>query len=80
MIPAGELVTVPLPVPAVVIVFTRLTESVKVVGVWSWKVAVQDLLTSIVTEPSEQSAFPVQPEKIESDAGVAVNATAVPVE
>ena len=42
-------------------------------------VAVQDLLASIVTEPSLQSALPVQPEKMDPAAGAAVKVTAVPL-
>ena len=42
------------------------------------KAALQVLLIFIVILPSEQSASPLQLEKVEPEAGVAVRATAVP--
>jgi hypothetical protein len=41
-------------------------------------VAVQVLLAFMVTEPSEQSASPLQPEKLEPEFGVAVRVIVVP--
>ena len=73
--PAGLLVTVPLPVPAFVI------ERVKVCGACGLKVAVQVLLAfivTIVTEPVVQPV-PLQPAKVEPVAGVAVKVTEVPL-
>ena len=42
------------------------------------KVAVQVVLAFMVTTPSEQSASPLQPEKVEPAAGVDVKVTKVP--
>ena len=72
LMPAGLLVTVPLPVPAFVI------ERVKVCGACGLKVAVQVLLAFIVTEPVVQPV-PLQPAKVEPVAGVAVKVTEVPL-
>jgi len=65
--PAGLDVTVPLPVPALLIV--------RVAGGIKLKVAVQLRSAVIVTLPSEQSASPAQPLKREPCAGVAVSVT-----
>ena len=68
-IPAGELVTVPLPTP------DRFTVRAKV---FKSKFAVTDLAASMVTEQGavpEQA--PVQPVKMESAAGVALRVTEV---
>src|SRR5207253_10350120 len=72
VIPAGELVTVPVPVPAV------LTVSAKVGRV---KVAVTVVAAETVTvqAPVPEQPPPVQPVKVEPAAGVAVNVTAVPL-
>ena len=72
VIPAGALVTVPLPVPAAV------TVSVKV---WSVKVAVTVVAAETVTthDPVPVQPPPLQPLKIEPAAGVAVSVTAVPL-
>ena len=68
--PTGALVTVPLPVPAL------LTVSAKV---WAVKVAATERAALMVTE--QEVAVPVhaplQPLKVEPAAGVAVNVTAV---
>ncbi len=69
LIPAGELVTVPLPVPALV------TERPKV---WSVNVAVQDVTAVIVTDPVLHPV-PVHPAKTEPAAAVAVRVTTVPL-
>src|SRR6266704_739182 len=71
VMPAGELVTVPLPVPALV------TVSVKV---WSVKVAVTVVAAETVTthDPVPEQLPPLQLLKIEPAAGVAVSVTAVP--
>ncbi len=63
----------PLPVPVLV------TVREYVVGGKRLKVAVQVLATFIVTEPSEQSASPLHPAKVEPVAGVAVRVTIVPL-
>src|SRR5437867_12462468 len=70
--PVGELVTVPLPVPALV------TVSVKV---WSVKVAVTVVAaeTVITHDPVPVHPPPLQPLKVEPAAGVAVTVTAVPL-
>ncbi len=73
LIPAGLLVTVPLPLPALVTV--RVNPIVKV------KVAVTDLLASmrtvqVVAVPLQA---PLQPVKVEPAAGVAVRVTVVPL-
>ena len=69
--PAGALMTVPLPVP------TLLTVSAKV---WTVKVAVTERAALMLTE--QEAAVPVhapvQPLKVEPAAGVAVKVTAVP--
>ena len=64
LIPAGLLVTTPLPVPAVVAVATMVTVSFGVWPVLGVKVAVQVLFVFIVTEPSTQSAWPLHPENV----------------
>ena len=70
LIPAGALVTVPLPVPAL------LTVSAKV---WAVKVAVTGRAALMVTEQvvAVPVHAPLQPLKVEPAAGVAVNVTAV---
>ena len=77
VMPAGLLVTVPLPVPDFVI--ARVT----VCGACGLKVAVQVLLafivTEIVTELVVQPVPPLQPAKVEPVAGVAVKVTEVPL-
>ena len=65
--PAGLDVTVPVPVPALVIV--------RIAGGIELNVAMQLRSAVIVTLPSEQSASPVQPLKREPVAGVAVSVT-----
>jgi hypothetical protein len=69
LMPAGELVTVPLPVPAFATVRLKL---------WRLKVAVQVVLAVIVSDPLEQPV-PDQPAKTELEAGVAVSVTIVPL-
>jgi len=71
LIPAGELVTVPLPVPAV------LTARVKV----GMKVAVTVVAAVRVTaqEPVPVQPTPLQPAKTDPAAGVAVKVTTVPL-
>ena len=71
LIPAGLLVTVPLPVPAF--------EIVNVLGGAALNVAVQLRAADIVTLPSLQSASPVQPANVDPETGVAVNVTTCPV-
>ena len=70
--PTGALVTVPLPVPAL------LTVSAKV---WAVKVAATERAALMVTE--QEVAVPVhaplQPLKVEPAAGVAVSVTAMPL-
>src|SRR2546428_11284781 len=72
LMPAGELVTVPLPVPA------GVTVRVKVCSV---KVAVTVVAAESVTTqvPVPEQPPPVQPVKVEPAAGVAVSVTAVPL-
>src|SRR5207249_2801682 len=72
LIPAGALVTVPLPVPAGVTVRVK---------VWSVKVAVTVVPAEsvIVHAPVPEQPPPVQPVKVEPATGVAVNVTAVPL-
>ena len=71
LIPAGALVTVPLPVPDLVTVSAKI---------WVVKVAVSEraavMLTTQVLVPVHA---PVQPLKVEPAAGVAVSVTAVPL-
>jgi hypothetical protein len=71
LIPAGELVTVPLPVPAFTSVRAKL---------WVANVAVTDLAASIVTlqEPLPVHA-PLQPVKVAPEEAVAVRVTEVPL-
>jgi hypothetical protein len=69
LIPAGLLVTVPLPV------LTRFS-----VAVSSLNVAVQDLLAPMVTPPSRQSESPLHPLKIDPEEGTALRETTVPEE
>ena len=71
--PAGEDVTVPLPLP------TLATVKVKVVWAVWLKVAVTALSASIVTThgPVPWQA-PLQPSKVESVAGVAVSVSWIP--
>jgi len=73
VIPAGALVTVPLPVPAFV------TVRMKVSG--TSKVAVTEVAADIVTvhEPVPVQPPPLQPVKVDPVAGVAVSVTAVPL-
>ena len=70
LIPAGALVTAPLPVPALPTVSAK---------VWAVKVAVTERAALMVTE--QEVAVPVhaplQPLKVEPAAGVAVSVTAV---
>jgi hypothetical protein len=68
--PAGLVVTVPVPVPALAIT--------RVLGAINVKVAVQFRAADIVTLPSVQSASPVQLANREPAAGVAVNVTGCP--
>src|SRR5439155_9857543 len=72
VIPAGALVTVPLPVPA------EVTVRVKVCSV---KVAVTVVAAESVTTqvPVPEQPLPLQPLKAEPAAGVAVSVTAVPL-
>jgi len=72
LIPVGELVTVPLPVPAFVKV------NVYVIGI-RLKVAVQLTLLLTVKLPLEQAASPDQPAKREPLAATGVRVTAVPL-
>jgi hypothetical protein len=70
LIPAGLLVTVPVPAPDFVIA--------SVFGGSALNVAVQLRFTDIVTLPSLQSESPVQPPKADPSTGVAVSATTCP--
>src|SRR5438552_2254003 len=70
--PAGELVTVPLPVPAL------LTVSAKV-GRAKVAVTVVAALRVTVQVPVPEQPPPLQPVKVEPAAGVAVSVTAVPL-
>ena len=72
MMPAGELVTVPLPVPA----FTMVR--LKVAGGRVLNVAVQEVLAVSATVPVVQPV-PDQPAKVEPEAAVAVSTIDVPV-
>jgi hypothetical protein len=69
--PAGALVTVPLPAPAVVTVSAKDD---------CMKVAVMEVaaLTVTVQEPVPEQPPPLQPVNVEPAAGVAVRVTAVP--
>src|SRR5439155_25510776 len=70
--PSGELVTVPLPVPAGVTVRVK---------VWRVKVAVTVVAAETVTVqgPVPAQPPPVQPVKVEPAAGAAVRVTVVPL-
>src|SRR5207302_8512786 len=72
LIPAGELVTVPLPAPAGVTVRVKLCRV---------KVAVTVVAAETVTthDPAPEQPPPAQPVKVEPAAAVAVNVTAVPL-
>jgi hypothetical protein len=74
LMPAGLEVTVPVPVPA------RATVSANVVA-WLVNVAVTERACVIdtVQVPVVLVHAPVQPEKVEPDAGVAVNVTELPL-
>src|SRR5207253_3581355 len=72
LIPAGELVTVPLPVPAL------LTVSAKV-GRAKVAVTVVAALRVTVQVPVPEQPPPLQPAKMEPAAGAAVSVTAVPL-
>ena len=72
LIPTGALVTVPLPVPAL------LTVSAKV-GRAKVAVTVVAALRVTVQVPVPEHPPPLQPVKVESAAGVAVSVTAVPL-
>src|SRR5207253_2969690 len=72
LIPAGALVTVPLPVPAL------LTVSAKV-GRAKVAVTVVAALRVTVQVPVPEQPPPVQPVKVEPAAGVAVSVTTVPL-
>src|SRR5438094_8434832 len=70
--PAGELVTVPLPVPALLTVSAKLGRLKVAVTV----VAVETVTTQV---PVPEHPPPLQPLKVEPAAGLAVNVTAVPL-
>src|SRR6266567_7609513 len=72
MIPAGSLVTVPLPVPPFVTVSAKVGTS---------KVAVTAVAPEIVTvqAPAPEQPPPLQPPKIDPESGMAVSVTAVPL-
>src|SRR5207249_10883186 len=72
LIPTGALVTVPLPVPAVLTVSAKLG---------TLKVAVTVVPAETVTThvPVPEQPPPLQPLKVEPAAGVAVSVTAVPL-
>src|SRR5437667_9729918 len=72
VIPAGELVTVPLPVPAVLTVSGE-------VGRAKVAVTVVAALRVTVHVPVPEQPPPLQPLKVEPAAGVAVSVTAVPL-
>jgi hypothetical protein len=69
LIPAGVDFTAPVPLPDLLMFKPTDCEL---------KVAVQAISVFMVTAPSWQSALPLQPLKIEPDAGVAVSLTRVP--
>ena len=72
MIPAGVLVTVPLPVPTFVTVSAKVgTSNVALTVVAAVKVTMQ--------EPGPVQPPPLQPVKVDPVAGVAVRVTAVPL-
>src|SRR5207245_4124328 len=72
LIPTGALVTVPLPVPALLTVSAKLGRL---------KVAVTVVAAETVTthDPVPEQPPPLQPLKVEPAAGVAVSVTAVPL-
>ena len=72
LIPAGALVTVPLPVPALLSVSAK---------VWVVKVAVTERAAVMVTEQEAAAPVhaPLQPLKVEPAGGVAVSVTTVPL-
>jgi len=72
VMPAGELVTVPLPVPALLTVSARLGRLKVAVTV----VAVESVTTQV---PVPVQPPPLQPVKVEPAAGAAVSVTAVPL-
>src|SRR5205809_721607 len=72
VMPAGELVTVPLPVP------TSLTVSAKV-GRLKVAVTVVAAETETTHDPVPEHPPPLQPPKVDPAAGVAVSVTAVPL-
>src|SRR5436309_8496074 len=72
VIPAGELVTVPLPVPALLTVSAKLGRLKVAVTV----VAVETVTTQV---PVPEHPPPLQPLKVEPAAGLAVSVTAVPL-
>src|SRR5207247_1428873 len=72
LMPAGALVTVPLPVPAGVTVRVKLCTVKVAVTV----VAAESVTTHV---PAPEQPPPLQPVKVEPAAGVAVNVTAVPL-
>jgi hypothetical protein len=71
LIPAGELVTVPLPVPDVFVVRAKVCKA---------KVAVTDFAAFMVTvHVAVPVHAPLQPVKVEPAAAVAVSVTAAPL-
>src|SRR5205823_13880690 len=72
LIPAGELVTVPLPVPALLTVSAKL-------GRLKVAVTVVAAMTVTVQAPVPEHPPPLQPVKVEPAAAVAVSVTAVPL-
>src|SRR5439155_6091994 len=72
VMPAGELVTVPLPVPALLAVSEK-------VGRAKVAVTVVAALRVTVQVPVPEQPPPLQPVKVEPAAGVAVRVTAVPL-
>src|SRR5436309_6019989 len=72
VMPAGELVTVPLPVPALVTVSAK-------VGRLKVAVTVVAAETETTHDPVPEHPPPLQPVKVEPAAGVAVSVTAVPL-